>query len=77
MTDVNDLAKKIDKLLTKVDGVEPHIFNESEVRDLHRVLAFVQRVDALGWWGKWLFYIIVTLGAIIANWERLKGLFTQ
>ena len=74
-TDLHNLADKIDKLLNKTDGVEPHIFNDGEVRDLQRVLAFVQRLDALGWWGKWAFYLIVTAGAIIANWERLLAWF--
>lgn len=76
-TDINALAKKIDRLLEKSNGVEPHIFNENEVEDLQRVLAFVKRLDALGWWGKWAFYLIITLGAIIANWERIVGMFKQ
>jgi len=76
-TNIEVLAKKIDRLLEKSGGVEPHIFNESEVADLQRVLAFIRRLDALGWWGKYAFYLIVALGAIIANWERLVGFFKQ
>lgn len=76
-TNINDLASKIDRLLEKSDGVEPHIFNEDEVQDLQRVLSFVKRLDALGWWGRWLFYLIVTAGAIIANWDRISTWFKQ
>ncbi|MGB0854612.1 MAG: hypothetical protein ACPGSI_15060 [Pikeienuella sp.] len=75
MSDLNDLSNKIDRLLEKSDGVEPHIFNEAEVKDLQRVLIFVNRIDALGWWGRWAFYLVVTAGAIIANWDRIRGFF--
>ena len=74
-TDISALAKKIDRLLDKSNGVEPHIFDESEVQDLQRVLAFVKRLDALGWWGKYAFYLIVALGALLANWERISSWF--
>lgn len=77
MSDARNLAEKIDELLARSNGQAPHIFDEDEVKDLQRVLVFVKRVDALGWWGKWAFYLIVTLGAIIANWERLIGFFKQ
>lgn len=77
MSDARNLADKIDELLAQQAGQTPHIFDEDEVKDLQRVLVFVKRVDALGWWGKWAFYLIVTAGAIIANWERLTGIFKQ
>ena len=69
------LSEKIDRLLEKSDGIEPHIFNANEVKDLQRVLIFVKRLDALGWWGKWVFYTVVAIGAVLANWERLISYF--
>ena len=76
-TDISALAKKIDRLLQQSDGVEPHIFDASEVADLQRVLAFVRRIDALGWWGKWLFYAMVAIGTVFTNWDRILGVFRQ
>ncbi len=77
MSDAATLAAKIDRLLERSNGTAPHLFDEREVEDLQRVLAFVRRVDALGWWGKWAFYLVVTAGAVIANWERLTGFFRE
>lgn len=66
-----DLAKKLDRLLEKADGVEPHIFNESEVKDLMRLIVFIRRWDALGWWGKWMLGFFVGIGMLLVNWERI------
>lgn len=73
MTDdeLQKLADKLDKVLEREEVEEIHIFTPDEVKEIQRVLLFVRRIDALGWWGKWLFYIVVTAGAIIANWERI------
>jgi len=72
-TDVHELASKIDKLLEKTDGKDVHIFTSEEVNDLQRVLQFVRRMDALGFWGRWVFYFVVSTGAILVNWERVTG----
>lgn len=72
-TDVAALAKKIDRLLEKSE--EPYAFDADEVKDLQRVLVFVKRVDALGWWGKWIIYATVTGGAVLINWDRLVEFF--
>lgn len=69
--DLQQLADKLDQLIDREGIEEIHVFTKSEVIEIQRVLVFVRRIDALGWWGKWLFYIVVTTGAIIANWERI------
>ena len=76
-TDVAELAKKIDRLLAKSNGVEPHIFDEGEVKDLLRVLAFTRRIEAVGWFGKYLFLLIVAIGTLLANWDRMMEIFKQ
>lgn len=68
---MRELIEKLDHVLEKDDVASVHIFDPDEVAELQRVIAFVRRVDALGWWGKWLFYILAGAAAIIANWERL------
>lgn len=74
-TDLHDLAEKLSVLLGKDGTPEPYVFSDDEVRDLKRVMTFVQRLDALGWWGKWAFYLVVTAGAVLVNWQRIVGIF--
>ena len=44
-TDLHSLAEKIDKLLVRADGTEPHIFDPGEVKDIQRILLFFKRLD--------------------------------
>lgn len=48
MTDVAALTKKIDRLLERNNGTEPHIFDDDEVKELERLIALRKRLNDLG-----------------------------
>ena len=49
------------------------LFRNHDVEEVQRVFVFFRRFDALRWWMKWLFYLVVTAGAVLANWERIMS----
>ena len=69
---VADLAEKLARALAEAENEDPHIFDRSEVETLQSVIAFVEKLRALRWFGRGAFYVVVTAGTIIINWERLK-----
>ena len=76
-TDHGKLAEKIAKFLaegSQPDG--PYVFDSNEIETLQAVIAFVEKLKALRFFGKWAMYIVVAVGTIIVNWERIKLFFT-
>lgn len=71
--EIAELARKLDKLLEKNNGAEPHIFDDDEVAKIQRLMLFLDRVESLGFFAKYAFYGLLTCGAIIANWERISS----
>lgn len=77
ITDQGQLAEKIAKLLAENEkGSEPHIFDKDEVETLQAVIAFVDKLRDLRWFGKWAMYFVVAVGTVIVNWERIKVFFS-
>ena len=72
-TDQAKLAEKIAKLLAD-DGDEskPHIFDDDEVKTLQAVIAFVNKLQALKWFGNWVMWLVVALGTLIMQWDTIK-----
>ena len=66
----------LDKLKQLMSGEKseagPHIFNEKQVEKLLAVIAFMEKLDALRFFGKYLMWLVVALGTLIVNWERIK-----
>lgn len=76
MTDQGKLAEKIAKALAESeDHGEPYVFDRNEVETLQAVIAFVEKLKALRFFGKWAMYLVVAVGTIIVNWERIKVFF--
>lgn len=76
VTDQGKLAEKIAKALAESEGHgEPYVFDPDEVETLQAVIAFVEKLRALKFFGKWAMYIVVAVGTIIVNWERIKVFF--
>jgi hypothetical protein len=75
MADVNALAKAIEKALKASGETDPHVFTKDEVATLQKVIAFVEKLQALKWFGQILLWCAVTVGTVIVNWERIKGFF--
>ena len=76
-TNVGILAEKLAHALAKVEAEEPYVFSRSEVETLQSVIAFVEKLKALRWFGKWAMYLVVAGGTIVINWERIKGWWVQ
>lgn len=75
MTETRNVAAFAEKLahaLAKVEHEEPYVFTTSEVQTLQNVIAFVEKLKALRWFGKWAMYAVVAGGTIVINWERIK-----
>jgi hypothetical protein len=73
----DELAAKIAKVLTELDGEpDPYNFTPDEVEKLQAVIAFVDKLKALRWFGKWMMWAVVAAGTVIVNWERIRLLFT-
>lgn len=75
MADVHDLAKALEKALAATGEAEPYVFTEDEVATLQKVIAFHEKMQALKWFGRIGFWCVVTMGTVIVNWERIKGVF--
>ncbi|MBB5515752.1 hypothetical protein FHS89_001772 [Rubricella aquisinus] len=71
-TDVALLADKLAHALAKVEQEEPYIFTRSEVETLQSVIAFVEKLKALRWLGRGIFYLVVATGVLVSNWDRIK-----
>lgn len=71
------LAEKLAKFLEQAgDDGEPYVFDRGEVETLQAVIAFVDKLRALKFFGKWAMYLVVAIGTIIVNWERIKVFFS-
>ena len=66
------LAEKLAHALAKVEDEDPYVFDSEEVKVLQSVITFVERLRALRWFGKLLMYIVVAVGTLIVNWDRVK-----
>lgn len=80
MTSIDDpraLAERLAEALAAAENNEPYIFSREEVKTLQSVIAFVEKLKALRWFGKWIMYLVVAAGTIIINWERIKEWFHQ
>lgn len=75
MTDAQALAKALEKALDASGDTAPYVFSEDEVTTLLKVVAFVEKLAALKWFGQILLWCAVTVGTVILNWERIKGFF--
>ena len=75
MADVHDLVKTLEKALAVTGEAEPYVFSKDEVATLQKVIAFHEKMQALKWFGRILFWCVVTIGTVIVNWERIKGFF--
>jgi len=74
-TDQGKLAEKIAKVLAELDNSEPYAFTSAEVEKLQAVIAFVDKLRALRWFGKWAMWLVVAAGTVIVNWERIVLFF--
>lgn len=71
------LAEKLAKFLEEAGSPDdPHVFDKDEVETLQAVIAFVDKLRALKFFGKWAMYLVVAVGTIIVNWERIKVFFS-
>lgn len=70
--EINKLAEKLAKALATAENEEPYIFNRTEVEVLKSLIAFVDKLKALRWFGQMLLYFIIAAGTIIINWERIS-----
>lgn len=75
MSNAQELAEKIARALEDADEAEPYIFKKDEVRELQRVILFVRRLDGLKYFSKYALWVVVTAGAVIGNWERIRTWF--
>ena len=76
MTEQGKLAEKIAKLLADDSAPSgPHIFDSGEVETLQAVIAFVEKLKALRFFGKYLMWAVIAAGTLIVNWERVKIFF--
>ena len=74
-TDQGKLAEKIAKVLSAMEDEEPYVFTADEVEKLQAVIAFVDKMRALRWFGKWAMWLVVAAGTILVNWERIVLFF--
>lgn len=75
MADVQALARALENALEASGETEPYVFSKDEVTTLLKVIAFVEKLAALKWFGQILLWCAVTVGTVILNWERIKGFF--
>jgi hypothetical protein len=71
MSDVNlkELSEKLGELLEQNEDMT--VFDEHEVITLRKMITIMKRFEALGWFGQKAFYIIVSLGILITNWDKI------
>jgi hypothetical protein len=76
ITKQGKLAERIAKLLAEgAEGDDPYVFDKSEIESLQAVIAFVEKLRALRWFGKYLMWAVIAAGTMIVNWERIKIFF--
>jgi len=75
MTNPDDIIEKLKVALADSDGKTPHIFDDEEVKILQSIIRFMKRLQALGWFGKYLFLGIVGLATLWANWDAIISKF--
>lgn len=76
MTEQVRLAEKIAKLLADDSGPSgPHIFDSGEIETLQAVIAFVEKLKALRFFGRYFLWGAIAVGTLIANLERIKVFF--
>lgn len=69
------LAEKLARALAAMEDDEPYVFTSEEVEKLQAVIAFVDRMRTLKWFGKWVLWLVVAAGSVIINWERIVTFF--
>lgn len=75
MKNVEELARLLEKVMSKDENGEPYVFSRDEVSTLLSLIAFVEKLKALKWFGKIILWTAIALGSLIVNWERIKGFF--
>ena len=76
MTEQVKLAEKIAKILADDSGPSgPHIFDSGEVETLQAVIAFIEKLKALRFFGRYVLWAVIAVGALLGNWDRIKIFF--
>lgn len=75
MKNVEELTRLLEKVMSKDENGEPYVFSRDEVSTLLSLIAFVEKLKALKWFGKIILWTAIALGSLIVNWERIKGFF--
>lgn len=69
------LAEKLARALASIEDEEPYVFTSKEVEKIQALIAFVDKLIALKWFGKWVLWLVIAAGSIIVNWERIISFF--
>lgn len=75
VTPEGKLAAKIAQALSKIEDDEPYIFTANEVEKIQALIAFVDHMRSLKWFGKIMLWFVVAAGSVIVNWERIVIFF--
>lgn len=68
-----DIAEEIQRLADLVERHPNGPFSEEETEQLRRVAMMVGRLDAMGWFGKRLLWLVLGVAGLIVEWERVRN----
>lgn len=70
------LTEKLGQMVSILEenpGINP--FTEDETIALKSLTKWVARLEALGWFGKWMLWVLGTAVVVISQWEALSSRF--
>jgi len=77
MTPPDDLARRMDALLSHMEEAPQRPFSQEEIDEARLALAtfrrIVARLETLGWFGKWALWIMGTAVVIMSQWDALRA----
>jgi hypothetical protein len=75
----DDLAARMDALLTRMESVPGDPFSQEEIDEVRLALTtfrrMVSRLETMGWLGKWALWIMGTAVVILSQWDALRARF--
>lgn len=79
MTNPEDMARRMDELLTRMEAAPGRPFSQAEIDEVRESIAtfnkIVGHLTALGWFGRWALWILGTVVLLMSQWDALRARF--
>lgn len=79
MIEPDAIADSLSRIAKRLEESPSRPFSQTEIDELRDIATsarrLFQRVETLGWLGKWALWILGTLVIVFTQWDTLRGRF--